>query len=129
MYALIHTFLLLLSLVDGVKAAQEAVYGLEYVKTERVYDPDARTERFLLVSGSLKLTGGLSGNLWEMVTYVPQKTAAPRTERGHYTRRFYSHLTFGTYTGLIIEDGDRLKIEKRARDGRSQSEVWYIVRN
>ena len=134
MYALIHTFLLLLSLVDGVKAAQEAVYGLEYVKTERVYDPDARTERFLLVSGSLKLTGGLSGNLWEMVTYVPQKTAAPRTDRGHIARwgntlRFYSHLTFGTYTGLIIEDGDRLKIEKRARDGRSQSEVWYIVRN
>ena len=134
MHALIHTFLLLLSLADGVKAAQEAVYGLGYVKTERVYDPDARTERFLLVSGSLKLTGGLSGNLWEMVTYVPQKTAAPRTDRGHFARRgntlrFYSHLTFGTYTGLIIEDGDRLKIEKRARDGRSQSEVWYIVRN
>ena len=114
-------------------AASEAVYGLEFVKIDRVYDPDARPEQLLLVSGSLKLTGGVRGNTWEMVTYIPQRTAAPRTDRGHFRNiggrlLFYSHLTFGTYTGRIIDDGDRIVIDKVARDGRSQREVWYIVR-
>jgi hypothetical protein len=114
-------------------AASEAVYGLEFVKVERVYDPDARPEQLLLVSGSLKLTGGLRGNLWEMITYIPQKTAAPRTDRGHFKSRgdqlmFFSLLTFGTYIARIIENGDRIVINKVAQDGRSQREVWYIVR-
>ena len=84
------------------------------------------------MSGSLKLTGGLRGNVWEMVTYIPQRTAAPRTDRGHF-RVFgnrillYSHLTMGTFAVTIIEDGDRITIAKVSR-GRSQSEVWYIVR-
>lgn len=118
---------------DTADAASEAVYGLEFVKIDRVFDPDARPEQLLLVSGSLKLTGGLRGNTWEMVTYIPQRTAAPRTDRGHFTARggrlfFFSHLTFGTYNGRIIEGGDRIVIDKVARDGRSQREVWYIVR-
>ena len=122
-----------IGLAAQVDAASEAVYGLEFVKIERVYDPDARPQRILLVSGSLKLTGGLRGNVWEMVTYIPQRTAAPRTDHGHFKRignrlQLYSHLTFGTYSGRIIEEGDRLAIDKIARDGQSQSEVWYIVR-
>lgn len=126
-------FVFLVCLVAPVQGASEAVYGLEFVKLSRVYDPDARPERLLLVSGSLKLTGGLNGNTWEMITYIPQRTAAPRTDRGHFRRvggslRFYSHLTYGTYTGRIIEDGDRILVDKITRDGRSQSEVWYIVR-
>lgn len=125
--------LLILGLSGTVHCASEAVYGLEFVKIDRVYDPDARPEKLLLVSGSLKLTGGLAGNTWEMVTYIPQRTAAPRTDRGHfkYVRGrllFYSHLTYGTYSGRIIDDGDRLVIDKVSKGGRSQSEVWYIVR-
>lgn len=113
-------------------AATERVYGLEFVRIDRVYDPDARPQRLLLVSGSLKLTGSVQGT-WEMVTYIPQRTAAPRTDRGHFRAvggglRLYSHLTFGTYSARIIEDGGRIVIDKVARDGRSQSEVWYIVR-
>jgi hypothetical protein len=127
---------LLLLIVFGhlpVECASEAVYGLEFVKIERVYDPDARPEKLLLVSGSLKLTGGLRGNLWEMVTYIPQRTAAPRTDRGHFKSsggqiRLFSHLTFGTYSGRIIEDGERIVLTKASRSGQSQTEVWYIVR-
>jgi hypothetical protein len=82
-----HLLYVLLLIVTGhspVEAASEAIYGLEFVKIERVYDPNARPEKLLLVSGSLKLTRGLRGNVWEMVTYIPQRTAAPRTDRGHF---------------------------------------------
>jgi len=132
-----RVFLIIISLVfigpSGVTAASEAVYGLERFKIDRVYDPNARPEVLLLVSGSLKLTGGVSGNTWEMVTYVPQQTASPRSDRGHFQRignrlRFYSHLTFGSYTGRVVDGGKQILIDKVARDGRSQSEVWYIVR-
>lgn len=116
-----------------VSAASEAIYGLEFVKIERVYDPNALPERLLLVSGSLKLTGGLRGNVWEMVTYIPRRTAAPRTDWGHFRvvgnrMLMFSFLTFSTYSGRIIENGNRIVIDKVARNGRSQSEVWYIVR-
>lgn len=132
MRILIPILLLFICQQTPVSGASEAVYGLEFVKIERVYDPGSRPERLLLVSGSLKLTGGLRGNVWEMVTYIPQRTAAPRTDRGHFRVvgnriLLYSHLTMGTYTGTIIEDGDRITIDKVSR-GRSQSEVWYIVR-
>jgi hypothetical protein len=133
MRTLFVSLILLASWTGTAEAALEAVYGLEFVKMERVYDPAARPEQLLLVSGSLKLTGGLRGNLWEMITYIPQKTASPRTDRGHFQSwgdqlKFFSHLTFGTYTARIIENGDRIVINKVARDGRSQREVWYIVR-
>jgi hypothetical protein len=132
MRILIPILLLFICQQTPVSGASEAVYGLEFVKIERVYDPDSRPEILLLVSGSLKLTGGLRGNVWEMVTYIPQRTAAPRTDRGHFRVvgnriLLYSYLTSGTYTGTIIEDGDRIRIDKVSR-GRSQSEVWYIVR-
>ena len=115
-------------------AAPINVFGLESVKLDRVFDPDARPEFLRLVSGSLKLTGGTQrGNVWEAVIYVPQRTAAPRSDRGIYVSagnlfRFYSFLTFGTYTGKISEDGEQFVIRKVTRDGRSQTEVWYIVR-
>tara|TARA_A100001037_G_scaffold260184_2_gene248385 strand:+ start:372 stop:770 length:399 start_codon:yes stop_codon:yes gene_type:complete len=125
--------LVILACSGRVDGSSEVVFGLEKVKLDRIYDPDARPEHLLLVSGSLKLTGGLRGNVWETVTYIPQRTAAPRTDRGHFRKvgnrlLFYSHLTCGTYQGLVIEKGERLLINRVARDGRSQSEVWYIVR-
>ena len=130
---LILSILFVLLCSGTARGASEAVYGLESVRLDRVYDPDARPELLLLVSGSLKLTGGIRGNVWESVTYIPQRTAAPRTDRGHFTFRggrllFYSHLTFGTYVGFVTADGERLVINKVARDGRSQREVWYIGR-
>jgi len=133
MRILIAILLMLFFQQSPVWGASEAVYGLEFVKIERVYDPNARPERLLLVSGSLKLTGGLRGNVWEMVTYIPQRTAAPRSDRGHFRvignrMLMFSYLTFTTYTGRITEDGDKIVIDKVARGGRSQSEVWYIVR-
>ena len=133
MRPLLYMLLLVLLGHAPAEAATEAVFGLEFVKIERVYDPDARPEKLLLVSGSLKLTGGVRGNQWEMVTYIPQRIAAPRTDRGHFQSSgdrilLFSHLTFGTYSGRIIDNGDRIEFNKVSRDGRSQREVWYIVR-
>jgi len=116
-----------------VSAASEAIYGLEFVKIERVYDPNALPERLLLVSGALKLTGGLRGNVWEMVTYIPRRTAAPRSDRGHFRvvgnqMLMFSHLTMSTYRGRILDNGEKIVIDKVAQGGRTQTEVWYIVR-
>ncbi len=115
-------------------AASEAIYGLDQVKLERVYDPNSRPERLMLVSGNLKLVGGLRrGNVWQAVIYIPQRTAAPRTDHGVFRAvgdqvLFYSFLTFGTYRGTILEGGERLQIVKISKDGRSQTETWYLDR-
>jgi len=126
--------LLLLPGLPGSDAAEEAIYGLEAVKLELVYDPNPRPERLLLVSGSLKLVGGLRrGNVWQAVTYIPQRTAAPRTDHGVFRAvgdrvLFYSFLSFGTYQGRILSGGEQLEIVKISKDGRSQTETWYIGR-
>ena len=115
-------------------AAGESIYGLESVKFTRVFDPDPRPERLLLVSGSLKLAGGYPrGNTWEAVTYVPQRTAAPRTDYGIFKVtgnfiRFYSFVSFATYRGRVNEEADRISITKIDGAGRSQTETWYLVR-
>ena len=54
--------LVILACSGRVDGSSEVVFGLEKVKLDRIYDPDARPEHLLLVSGSLKLTGGLRGN-------------------------------------------------------------------
>ena len=123
----------LLLLWEPAFAASEAIFGLESVKLERVYDPNARPERLMLVSGSLQLVGGVNGNVWRSVTYIPQRTAAPRTDWGIFLNlggflKFYSFLTKGTYTGRVNAAGDQITIEKRSKTGQTQTEVWYIVR-
>jgi len=129
-------FALILTLLirADAPAATSRVYGLEAVRLERVFDPNPRPERLLLVSGSLKLTGNApSGNTWEAVTYIPQRTAAPRSDRGFFQLdgnriQLYSLLTFASYTGQISPDGERLVLTKVSRGGRAQHEVWYLVR-
>ena len=131
----LHTTIFLLLLAPlSLEAASEVIYGLQQVKLDRVYDPDPRPERLMLVSGSLKLVGGLQrGNVWQAVIYIPQRTAAPRSDHGVFQTfgdrvQFYSLLTFGTYQGTILEGGERLQIVKISRDGRSQTETWYLDR-
>ena len=120
--------------IRDVEAAREAVYGLERVKIVNVFDPNARPERLLLVSGSLKLTGGFpGGNVWEVVSYIPQRTAAPKSDYGifHVVGNrlvFYSFQTLSTYLGTIEENGEQIEIQKVSREGRAQTEVWYLVR-
>ncbi|MDP6040257.1 MAG: hypothetical protein QGG64_17025 [Candidatus Latescibacteria bacterium] len=116
-----------------VDAARETIFGLEKVVITGVFDPNARTERMLLVSGSLKLVGmGRGGNTWQTVTYIPQRTAVPRSDHGIFQRIgnilvFYSHITFTTFTGEIQPDGERLVVD-RFGNGKRQRETWYLVR-
>ena len=133
-FSIIVAIVALWACPEGIRAAQESVYGLESVKLDRVFDPDARPQRLLLVSGSLKLVGGLRrGNVWQAVTHIPQRTAAPRSDHGVYRVvgdriLFYSFLTFGTYQGQVLENGERILVTKISKDGKSQAETWYIVR-
>lgn len=118
------------SLTSPAEAARISIYGLESVRIDNVYDPTVRPERLRLVSGSLKLTGR---NKWEMVSYIPRRTAAPRSDYGVYRTTgnrlaFYSLLTFSTYYGLIDAQAGRIQITKINKSGQSQREVWYIVR-
>jgi len=121
--------LLLLWGVVQADAATFKVYGLESVRFNNVLDPGERPERLRIVSGGLKLTGR---NRWEMVTYIPRRTAAPRSDHGVYrivgNRIFlYSFLSFSTYTGTVDNANGRLSISKINASGQAQHEVWYIV--
>ncbi len=126
--------LLALLPAENLEGASEQVYGLESVKIERIFDPNARPERLLLVSGSLKLVGGYPrGNVWEAVTYIPQRAAAPKSDYGIFQAvgdriYFYSFVSFSTYTGTVTGNGGRIVITKINRVGQSQTEVWYIER-
>lgn len=127
-------FLLMVWALPG-EAARETVFGLEQVTITGVYDPNARPERLLLVSGSLKLVGlGGKGNTWKTVTYIPQRPAAPRSDYGIFQRVgntlvFYSLMTMSRFLGEIQPDGERLVIDRfDARQGKQQREVWYLVR-
>ena len=114
-------------------AARETIFGLEKVVIEGVYDPNAPTERLLLVSGSLKLVGmGRGGNTWQTVTFIPQRTAVPRSDHGIFQRIgntlvFYSYITFSKFTGEIQPNGERMVIN-RFGNGKRQRETWYLVR-
>ena len=125
---------LLLLLSGPVGGAKQSIYGLQSVKFERVYDPNARPIRLRLVSGILKLTGGHSRtNMWEAVTFIPRATAAPKSDYGIYWQAgdrlmFYSLLTFSSYSGRVAGGGEWLVIEKVNRYGQSQTEVWYFSR-
>lgn len=116
-------------------ADSETILGLEKVTITGVFDPNARPERLLLVSGSLKLVGkGKSGNTWETITYIPQRAAAPRSDYGIFQRYgnvlvFYSFITFGQFQGVIQPDGERMVIDRYNLSlGKRQQEVWYLVR-
>lgn len=115
--------------------ARETIFGLEKVVITGVYDPYARPERLLLVSGSMQLVGmGRGGNVWKTVTYIPQRPAAPRSDYGTFKRIgnqlvFYSYITFNQFIGTLQPDGERLVIDRyNARAGKRQQEVWYLVR-
>jgi len=123
---------LFLLLVAGgsARAARISVYGLESVRFDNIADPNARPEQLRLVSGSLKLTGN---NKWEMVSYIPRRTAAPKSDYGvYYTIGnrlfFYSLLTFSSHYGTRDDQAGQISITKINRGGQSQREVWYIVR-
>ena len=131
----IFGFCLLLMAGTPLEAARETIFGLEKVVITGVYDPNSLPERLLLVSGSLKLVGmGRGGNTWHTVTYIPQRPAVPRSDHGVFRRFgnilvFYSHITFGSFTGTIQPDGERLVIDRfNARVGKRQQEVWSLVR-
>ena len=114
-------------------AARETIFGLEKVIIDGVFDPNAPTERMLLVSGSLKLVGMVrGGNTWQTVTYIPQRAAVPRSDYGIFQRVgntlvFYSYITFSQFTGQIQPDGERVVIN-RFGNGKRQRETWYLVR-
>ena len=131
---MLPTILLLLMPVfpQSADSASITVYGLESATFDRIFDPDARPEQLLLVSGSLKLIGQAKGT-WEAITYIPQNAAAPRSDRGVFTRVgtrvvFYSWLTFSRYGGEILEDGEKIRMTKLNRFGQSQTETWYLGR-
>jgi hypothetical protein len=118
----------------GIDGAEERIYGLESAKFERIFDPDALPQRLLLVSGTLKLVGGHQrGNVWEAVTYIPQRAAAPRSDYGIFTTAgdrilFYSLVSFTSYAGTVRGGGERIEIQKINRNGQSQTEIWYLER-
>lgn len=126
--------MLALLTTENLQAALERVYGLESVKIERIFDPNARPEQLLLVSGSLKLVGGYPrGNVWQALTYIPQRAAAPKSDYGIFQAvgnriYFYSFVSFSTYTGKVTGNGGRIVITKINRVGQSQTEVWYLER-
>lgn len=129
---LLMPILLTLLLTLSVDSATIMVYGLESASFDRLFDPDARPELLLLVSGNLKMVGDRKGT-WEAVTYIPQRAAAPRSDRGIFTRVgdrivFYSWLTFSRYAGEVLEDGERIQVTKLNRFGQSQTETWYLGR-
>ena len=112
------------------EAATIRIYGLESVRFDNVYDPGARPEQLRLVSGSLKLTGS---NKWEMVSHIPRRSAAPKSDYGIYYQAadrlfFYSFLTYSHHTGIVDPAAGEIRITKISRTGESQHEVWYIVR-
>ena len=118
-----------------LEAARETIFGLERVTITGVFDPNAPTERLLLVSGSLKLVGmGPTGNTWQTVTHIPQRPAAPRSDYGTFKRVgnqfiFYSYITFSQFTATFQPDDDRLLIDRyNPKAGKRQQEVWYLVR-
>ena len=123
-----------LLLPGAALGAREAIYGLESVKFDKIYDPSVRPERLRLVSGSLKLTGGYPrGNVWQAVTYIPRLAAAPKTDYGVFWTAgdriyFYSFVTFSSYYGTALEGGERIVVVKISRYGQSQTEVWYLDR-
>ena len=124
--------ILLMQAVSVAESATITVYGLDSATFERLFDPNARPQQLLLVSGSLKLIGGSKGT-WETVTYIPRKSTAPTSDRGVFTRVgtrivFYSWLTFSRYAGEILEEGERLRVSKVNRFGQSQTETWYLGR-
>ena len=125
---------ILLLVAGDAQGAWTAVYGLESVKFFKIFDPSARPERLRQVSGSLKLTGGYpSGNVWQTVSYIPRRTAAPKSDYGVFYAvgdriHFYSLMTFAAYVGSVKQRGERIVIEKMNRDGQAQTEVWYLVR-
>ncbi len=129
----LSTILILLMLVlPSVEPATITVYGLEAATFERLFDPDARSEHVLLVSGSLKMIGDAKGT-WEAVTFISQRSAAPRSDRGVFTKVgaqivFYSWLTFSRYAGEILDEGEGLRIRKINRFGQAQTETWYLGR-
>ena len=134
MHRLLPILLIVLASVlpEPTDSAMITVYGLESAVFDRIFDPDARPEELRLVSGSLKLVGQMKGT-WEAVAYIPQTAAAPRSDRGIFTRFgnrivFYSWLTFSRYAGEILEDGERIQIAKLNRFGQSQTETWYLGR-
>lgn len=124
----------LLLCVQEVGGAREVVFGLDSVTITGVFDPNAWSQRLLLVSGSLKLTGGyLQGNVWETVTYVPQRPAAPRSDRGIFQVggnriQFFSFLTFSTFYGTVTNNGEKIVIERVNNAGQKQTEVWTFER-
>ena len=63
MRRMLPTILLLLMPVfpQSADSASITVYGLESATFDRIFDPDARPEQLLLVSGSLKLIGQAKG--------------------------------------------------------------------
>ena len=115
--------------------AQEAIYGLESVVIEGVCDPNSWPQRFLLVSGSLKLVGGdKRGNVWQTVTHIPQRPVAPRSDFGTFrvfgnTIRFHSLQTYEKFIGTVKPGEEKIVIERFNRKrGQLQTEVWYLVR-
>lgn len=129
-------FSLLITLLPAgdARGAQVTVFGLESIRIEQVFDPNARPERLLLVSGSLKLVGGYpGGNAWHSVSHIPQRAAAPKSDYGIFQAAgdrmlFYSFVSFSSYTGTVSDNGERIVIRKINRGGQSQTEVWYLVR-
>ena len=123
-----------LAVSEDIDGAGERIYGLESAKFERIFDPDARPQRLLLVSGALKLVGGYpKGNVWEAVTYIPQRAAAPRSDYGIFTTAgdrilFYSFVSFSSYAGTVRGGGEQIEIQKINRYGQSQTEIWYLER-
>ncbi|HCR19612.1 MAG TPA: hypothetical protein DIU35_19220 [Candidatus Latescibacteria bacterium] len=119
---------------NNAMAAGEAIYGLESVKIENVFDPNARPERLRLVSGSLKLVGGAArGNVWKAELYVPHRAAAPKSDHGIFwvandQLYLYSLISFSSYTATLAQEGERLVIKKFNSRGEAQTEVWYFVR-
>jgi hypothetical protein len=124
---------ILMSFVD-VRAAGEAIFGLESVKIENVFDPGVRPERLRLVSGSLKLVGGtVRGNVWKAELHIPHRAAAPKSDHGIFwvandQLYLYSLISFSSFTATLIQDGERLVVKKFTSQGESQTEVWYFVR-
>ena len=120
--------------IRDLPGAQERIYGLEHVKIVNVFDINRRPERLSLVSGSLKLAGGIpGGNVWEMLTYIPHKAVAPKSDYGIFRMVgnrivFYSFQMGTSYIGKVLENGEFMEIQKLSWGGRSQTEIWYFVR-
>ena len=117
-----------------VGSAHVTVFGLDSVVITGVLDPYAPPQRLSLSSGSLKLTGGYpGGNIWQTVTFVPQRPAAPRSDHGIFKARgnqiqFYSLLTFSKFYGTVSNNGEKIVIERISPAGQKQVEIWTFER-